>query len=82
MKLRSLKDGNSLYNTACLLQRLGDPLEALRTFRKAIDAGFRNMLHLKEFLSDENDGMLALHGTPEYEEVKRMVEAVEVTGGG
>ncbi len=40
------------------------------------------MLHLKEFLSDENDGMLALHGTPEYEEVKRMVEAVEVTGGG
>jgi adenylate cyclase len=79
MKLTSLKDGLSLYNAACLFGRLGDKPESLRTFRKAIEAGLRNIRYLKEFLADEKDGLLALQGTPEYEEVKRMVEALEVT---
>jgi len=38
IKLTNLKDGMSLYNTACLFGRLGDRPEALRTFRKAIEA--------------------------------------------
>ena len=41
MTLTNLKDGMSLYNTACLLGKLGDKTEALRTFRKAIEAGLK-----------------------------------------
>jgi hypothetical protein len=74
MKLTDLKDGSSLYNTACLFGLLGDRPEALRTFRKAVEAGFRSIRHLKEFLTDAKEGVVALAGTPEYEEVKRMVE--------
>ena len=74
MELTNLNDGNSLYNTACLFGKLGDPSEALRTFRKAIEAGFRDIRALKEFLTDEEGGVLALKGTPEWEEVREMVE--------
>jgi adenylate cyclase len=79
MKLTDLKDGSLLYNTACLLGRLGAPLEALRTFRKAIETGFRDirLLSAMEFLTDEKEGVGSLAGTPEYEEVKRMVEKIE-----
>ena len=77
MQLTNLKDGSSLYNTACLFDRLGVPSEALRTFRKSIEAGFRDIGLLKGFLTNENEGILALQGTPEYEEVKRMVEQIE-----
>ncbi len=77
IELKNLKDANSLYNTACLFGRLGDHSEALGTFRKAIEAGFRDIRVLKEFLTDENEGIAALAGTPEYEEVKRMVEKIE-----
>lgn len=76
-KLTKLKDGGSLYNMACLFGKLGNKPEALRTLRKAIEAGFSYIRHLKNFLTDENEGVLALQGTPEYEEVKRMVEALE-----
>jgi adenylate cyclase len=74
MKLANLKDGISLYTMACLFGKLGDPSEALRTFRKAIEAGYRNIRLLKEFLTDEKEGVLALQGTPEWEEVRGMVE--------
>ncbi len=77
MKLTNLKSGSSLFNMASLLGKLGDPSEAIRTLRKAIDAGFRSIPNLKEFLTDEKDGVAALAGTPEYEEVKRMVDAIE-----
>jgi len=80
MKLTNLKDGMSLYNTACLFRRLGDLPEALRTFRKSIETGFRYTQLLKEFLTDEKEGVLALQGTPEYEEAKRMVEKIEAKG--
>ena len=76
MNLTSLKDGSSLYNTACLFGRLGDRSEALGTFRKAIEAGYKNTQLLKEFLTDEKEGIASLAGTPEYEEVKRMVDAL------
>jgi tetratricopeptide (TPR) repeat protein len=79
MQLTNLKDGTSLYNTACLFGKLGDPSESLRTFRKAIEAGFSYIRYLKEFLTDEKEGVLALQGTPEWEEVREMVEALEVT---
>ncbi len=79
IKLKGLKDGNSLYNTAYLFSKLGDKVEALGTFRKAIEAGFKNTRHLNDFLTDEKDGIASLAGTPEYGEVKRMVEEIEVT---
>jgi tetratricopeptide (TPR) repeat protein len=84
MKLTDLKDGTSLYNTAGLFGQLGDKMEALRTFRKAIEAGFRDIRQLKDFLTDEKDGLGSLASSPEYEEVKRMVEGLEAeekTGG-
>jgi adenylate cyclase len=77
IELKGLKDGTSLYNTANLFQRLGDSAEALRTFRKAIEAGYKDIRQLKGFVSDAKEGIASLAGTPEYEEVKQMVEAVE-----
>jgi len=74
MKLTNLKDGVSLFNTACLFGRLDDRPEALRTFRKSIEAGYRSIHHLKKFLTDEKEGVATLVGTPEYEIVKEMVE--------
>jgi len=81
MKLTNLKDGGSLYNTACLFGKLGDPSEALRTFRKAIEAGLRNIRVLKVFLTEKNEGVFALQGTPEWEEVREMVAALEAEPG-
>jgi tetratricopeptide (TPR) repeat protein len=77
MKLSDMKDGNSLYNTACLFGKLGDNAKALATFRKSIEAGFKNIRDLKGFLTDEKDGIASLAGTPEYEEVKQLVEKIE-----
>ena len=77
MKLTNLKDGVSLYNTACLFGMLGDPSEALHTFCKAIAAGYKNIRDLREFLTDETAGVFVLQGRPEYEEAKRMVEEIE-----
>jgi adenylate cyclase len=75
-KLKDSKDGTSLYNIACLLSQLGDRHEALRTFRKSITTGFKEPRHLKEFLTSEKEGIASLAGTPEYEEVKRMVGSI------
>lgn len=77
MKLTELRDGLSLFNTAQLFARLDDRPEALRTFRKAIGAGFRNLGLLNSFLYNEEGGIAKLKGTPEYEEVKRMVEKID-----
>ncbi len=81
MKLTNLKDGGSLFNTACLFGKLGDKPEALHTFRKAIEGGFSFIHHLKEFLTDEKEGIASLAGTPEYEEVRVMVEKMESETG-
>jgi tetratricopeptide (TPR) repeat protein len=82
MKLTDLKDGSSLYNIACLFADLGDKAEALRVYRKAIEAGYRSIRNLKEFLDDDKEGIVSLICTPEYEEVKRMVEKLEAEAEG
>jgi len=76
-KLENLKDGFALYNTACLQCNLKDYGTALKTFHKAIKAGFRNMQCIDEFLNNEDEGIGTLKGTPEYEEVKLMVQNME-----
>jgi len=78
MKLTSLKDGSSLYNTACLFCRLGDRSEALLTLRKALEAGYRNIRLIKEFMNGDDEGIIALSGTKEYEEVEQIVEEIEM----
>lgn len=76
-ELRNVSDGSVFYNVSCIYSDMGDKQEALIQFRKAIEAGFKNIRHLKEFLTDENEGIVSLAGTAEYEEVKRMVEEIE-----
>jgi TolB-like protein len=77
IELKSMKDGGSLFNTSHLFIKLGDKPEALGTFRKAIEAGFKNTRLLKDFLTEE---LAPLTGTPEYEEVKQMVDKIEAEG--
>lgn len=76
-KLKDARDSVTLYNIACLLGDLGDKSEALVMFRKAIQAGMRYLSIMKLFLNSEKEGIAVLAGTPEYEEVARMVEEIE-----
>jgi hypothetical protein len=76
-KLTNLKDGDSLYNTACLFSKLGDARQALRTLKKSVETGYRNVDMLADFLSDEKEGIVALAGTTEYVELKTMVEKLK-----
>jgi TolB-like protein len=76
-KLEDLRDGHALYNTACLQCMLKDYSASLLTFRKAIQAGFRNMRDITLFLDDEDEGIGTLKGTPEWEAVREMVEKIE-----
>jgi TolB-like protein/Flp pilus assembly protein TadD len=81
MILKNAQDGHSLYNTACLFDKLGDKPEALATLRKAIEVGFRDIRLMKDFLTDEKEGVPSLQGTAEYEEVAQMVEEIEAASG-
>jgi TolB-like protein len=76
-KLDDLKDGHSLYNTACLHCSLKDYSLGLMTCRKAIEAGFRNIRMLKLFLEDENDAIGSLKGTLEWEALRERVDRLE-----
>ena len=76
-KLDDLRDGASLYNTACLHCTLKDHASGLATFRKAIEAGFRDVRSLKSFLEEEDDGIASLKGTPEWEATRELVEKLE-----
>jgi adenylate cyclase len=74
-RLKNLNDGGALYDTACLQRVLEDYEATLKTFRKSIEAGYRNMPNIEEFLNNEEDeGFVKLKGTPEWEEVREMVE--------
>jgi len=75
---RQIRDGRSLYNIACLFGMLGEKQEALGAFRRSIEAGFRYIQLLQAFLGSKKEGIASLAGTPEYEEVKRMVEELEL----
>lgn len=77
--LENLRDGRALFNTACLHCMLGDYHAGLRTFRKAIGAGFRNMRLLREFLNDE-ENIGTLKGTPEWEAARLEAERLEAEG--
>lgn len=72
--LARLNDGGALFNAAHLFIELGDTKEALATFRKVIDVGFKDIRLLNGFLMDE---LAILAGTPEYEEVRRRVQEIE-----
>ncbi len=76
-RLENLRDGFALYNTACLQNMLENYEVGLKTFRKAIEAGFRDIRLLKGFLTDENEGIGTMKGTPEWEAVREMVEKIE-----
>jgi tetratricopeptide (TPR) repeat protein len=76
-ELKNARDGKSLFNIAGLFNMLGESDEALTTFRKAIEAGYKNIRLLNAFLMDENEGVARFAGTPEYEEVKRMIEEIQ-----
>ncbi len=76
-KLDDLRDGFALYNAACLQNSLRDYEGGHRTFRKAFEAGFRNIHFLKLYLEDEEAGIGTLKGTPEWEAVRELVEGLE-----
>ena len=76
-KLDDLRDGFALSNTACLQCMLKDYSAGILTFRKAIQAGFRNMQHIKSFLDNEDEGIGTLKGTPEWEAVREVVASLE-----
>ncbi len=75
--LKNLRDAIALYNTSCLFVKLGEHTEALHILRQAVEAGYKNLPFLKEFLNEDSNGLASLAGTPEYEDMKRMVEVME-----
>ena len=77
-ELQNVRDGFSLYNTASLFVSLGEPLEALKTFRKSLEAGYKDIHYIKEFSDDISNGIFfaPVRGTAEYEEVKVIVEKI------
>jgi adenylate cyclase len=75
-KLDDLQDGKTLFNIAYLQCNLKDYSAGILTFRKAIQAGIRNMRNIKLFLDDE-DGIGTLKGTPEWEAVRELVDSLE-----
>jgi adenylate cyclase len=76
MKLTNLRDGATLFNLACFFGKIDHKPEALRTFRRAIESGFRSTFVLNSFLNHETEGIYTLRDTPEYEDVKRLVDEI------
>jgi adenylate cyclase len=76
-KLSNIKDGSSLSNIARLQCLLKDYEAGLTMIVKAIDAGFRNIASLRSFLNDD-ECIGTLKGTPEWENVRLMVEKIEM----
>jgi tetratricopeptide (TPR) repeat protein len=71
--LKNAKDGQTIFNVACVFAMIRDYPDAIATFRKAIEVGYNNIPSLTNFMIDDS-GIVQLRGTPEYEEVKQMVE--------
>jgi adenylate cyclase len=69
-EIENVKDGNSLYNVACLQADLGDLDASIGTLRRAVDAGFRNA---ESFQRDHD--LDPLRGMKEFE---KMVEELGV----
>jgi hypothetical protein len=75
--LDDLKDGFSLYNTACIQRNLGDFQHSLLTFKKAIEAGFLYVRYLKNFLILTDEERKQFSDNPEYKELLAIVDAIE-----
>ena len=75
--VKDSNDSQTLYNTACLFNLIGNKHQGLGTFRRSIEMGYRNIKLMKQFLIDEVDGIAELAGTPEYDEIKLIVEKIE-----
>ncbi len=72
--LSDLRDGHSIYNSACLWANLGDAKMASVSLRKAIEAGYRHLSSMKGFVEDECE---AFKDTQEYIEIIQMVNKIE-----
>ena len=71
-RLRKLspRDGNNLYNVACILAMCADAKrQALDTLREAVDHGFLNGNHLKK-----DPDLEALRGEEEYRRILKRLE--------
>ena len=62
-------DGAALYNLACLYLKEGDSARGLRTLRKSIERGYREI----EIVSRDPD-LDPLRGLPEFEELLHQLE--------
>ena len=69
-KLTNIKDGTSLFNVACLSVELVDIDTAFKTFRRSIEAGYKNLNSLKTWF--EEDGLAPYRNTAEYAEVQAL----------
>jgi adenylate cyclase len=76
-RLENISDGNTLYNLACVQSMLNEHQQSLVTFRKAIEAGFRNTGLMREFLTDPTASISTLKDSPEHTEVMALVESLE-----
>ena len=75
-KLENLRDGYSLFNAACLQSELKEYDAALKTLRKSIQAGFRNLSLLRGYLLGDDSEFVKLKGTPAYELLREEHEAL------
>jgi adenylate cyclase len=75
-QLKQVQDGFVLFNTACLLDLMGDANDSLAMIRRAIDAGYTNITYLRSFFEDNESSTFQLAGTPEYEQLKNRVEQI------
>jgi TolB-like protein len=73
LALEKVRDGISLYNTACLWALIGEPGRGLQTLRHAMEIGFEQVAYLRDYL--ERDAA-TLRGTSQYEEVREAVEVI------
>jgi len=70
----NVKDGKALFNIACLQFDLQDFESGITTFCKAIDAGFRDIRLLHEFLNPPGDIIPKIEGIHDYQKAKQMVK--------
>jgi len=75
-QLENSRDGTALYTIAFLQCMTNDRERGFKTFRKALDAGFKEIHSIRGFLNDENI-LAEFAGRPEYEELCRIADKIE-----
>ncbi len=76
--LQDVRDSAIVYNLACLYLVFADFESALSIFHKSMNMGFQNIQKLRVFLESESSGVGVLKGTTKWEEVKRLIEKLEL----